>query len=506
MINPFDISDIFTYICTFIGYADIIKLELLAPKYCQIIRAYPWSHFQIVFPNIKQFTDLMNRYNFKNIKFGFNNPEKYNTTTIPNTVINKLTTCHKISIPFGIDKNLLNVLINKFNLKNDIKLIHVGITDDPVCEIELVKSNKMAIMYSDSISVIDLSSKYGYLYILKQYINQKIVQPTIANETGEYDYIRVNISYYKKHMEAKLQYSYRSLDLASSHGHVDVLDLWLRSKYKLLYTHSAIILASQNGHVHVLKWWLLSGLKLKYTTKAMDYASIHGWTDVLDWWKNSGLKLKYTVESMDFASINSHFGILDWWKNSGLFLKYSIRSIDIPSAYGRINVLNWWLFSGLVLSYSSAAIDVASDMACKNNWICTLEILNWWKNSGLEVRYTVDAVDRASANGHTHILDWWTNSGLELKYFTNAMDMASGNGFIHVLIWWKQSGLELRYSQKAMDMASINCCFPVLEWWKDSGLELKYSDDAIDWSDNNKNVNVKNRVKILNLWIKLYSK
>lgn len=504
--NPFDINDIFTYICTFLNFDDIIKLELLAQKYYQIVRAYPWSHFRVVFPNIKQFTDLMDRYNFKNIKFGFNNPEKYNTTTIPNAVINKLITCHKIHIPFGIDRNLLHLLINKLNLKNNIKLVHVGITNNSVCEIELIKSNKMIIRYSDSVSIIDLSSKYGYLYILKRYINPNIAQPNIADETGEYDYIRVYISYYKKHMQARLQYSYKSLDLASAHGHVDVLDLWLSSKYKLLYTHSAIILASQNGHVHVLKWWISSGLKLKYTSKAMDYASIHGCIEVLDWWKDSGLKLKYTVESMDFASINSHFNILDWWKNSGLNMKYSNRSIDIPSAYGRIIVLNWWLHSGLVLLYSSAAIDVLSDMACKNKWISPLEILNWWKNSGLELWYTIDAMDRTSGNGQIDILDWWKNSGLELKYSINAIDMASANGFINVLIWWKQSDLKLRYSRKAMDMASVNCCIPVLEWWTNSGLQLKYSDNAIDWRDNNKNVNVKDRIKILNLWIKLYSK
>src|SRR3978361_347160 len=56
---------------------------------------------------------------------------------------------------------------------------------------------------------------------------------------------------------------------------------------------------------------------------SMDAASKHDRVFVLDCWKTSGLKLEYTEVAMDAASDRNHIQVLDWWKASGLPLKYT---------------------------------------------------------------------------------------------------------------------------------------------------------------------------------------
>lgn len=44
--------------------------------------------------------------------------------------------------------------------------------------------------------------------------------------------------------------------LASTHGHVDVLDTWLKLKgSKMIFDETVLVGATRNGHAHVLEWW-----------------------------------------------------------------------------------------------------------------------------------------------------------------------------------------------------------------------------------------------------------
>ncbi|KAL9619723.1 MAG: hypothetical protein Q9160_005654 [Pyrenula sp. 1 TL-2023] len=44
--------------------------------------------------------------------------------------------------------------------------------------------------------------------------------------------------------------------LASTHGHVDVLDTWLTLKgSKMIFDETVLVGATRNGHAHVLEWW-----------------------------------------------------------------------------------------------------------------------------------------------------------------------------------------------------------------------------------------------------------
>ncbi|KAI8807947.1 hypothetical protein BJ742DRAFT_678466, partial [Cladochytrium replicatum] len=106
--------------------------------------------------------------------------------------------------------------------------------------------------------------------------------------------------------------------LASSEGHVDVLEWWKQSELQLEWTESAMDKASMRARIDVLNWWRDSGLELRWSTRAMDHSKN---VDVLEWWKSNGLDLMYDVYSIDLASQGGDNAKLEWWKNSGLELR-----------------------------------------------------------------------------------------------------------------------------------------------------------------------------------------
>lgn len=112
-----------------------------------------------------------------------------------------------------------------------------------------------------------------------------------------------------------------TMDDASSHGFIDILDWWLnyniQNNVALRYSEYAIDLASKNGHDNVLDWWIdlhrNTNIELKYTKFAIDDASSSGYVDILDWWLKSGLQLKYTEYAVNNAVSNDHVSVSHWW-------------------------------------------------------------------------------------------------------------------------------------------------------------------------------------------------
>lgn len=101
--------------------------------------------------------------------------------------------------------------------------------------------------------------------------------------------------------------------------------------------------ASRHGLIHILEWWRTSGRTLHYTAKAIDYAAS---SQVLEWWRTSGLSLCYTSLAIDEChSIEK----LEWWRTSGLELKYTNVALDLAEWNGSSAVIDWWNQSGLKL-------------------------------------------------------------------------------------------------------------------------------------------------------------
>lgn len=85
--------------------------------------------------------------------------------------------------------------------------------------------------------------------------------------------------------------------LASTHGHVDILQLWHELKgNKMIFDNQVLVGATKMGNVHVLEWWKQSGLKVEYKTCDVEEALEDGQEgerglQVRRWWARNGLNL-----------------------------------------------------------------------------------------------------------------------------------------------------------------------------------------------------------------------
>ncbi|WEW58121.1 hypothetical protein PRK78_003588 [Emydomyces testavorans] len=84
--------------------------------------------------------------------------------------------------------------------------------------------------------------------------------------------------------------------IASSHGHVPVLELWYQLKgSKIIFDNQVLVGATKNGHVEVLEWWRRSGLRVEFKTcdieEALEDAVSGAEERVRRWWERNGLNL-----------------------------------------------------------------------------------------------------------------------------------------------------------------------------------------------------------------------
>lgn len=109
-------------------------------------------------------------------------------------------------------------------------------------------------------------------------------------------------------------------------------------------------MASTAGHVQVLEWWAASGLDLKYDQHAIQQASCHGKVDVLEWWIRSGLQVKYDQDALIWATRHNRPEVLEWWDKSGLPIQYRMCDIEegLEEAIGGgAEARTWWEQKGI---------------------------------------------------------------------------------------------------------------------------------------------------------------
>lgn len=86
--------------------------------------------------------------------------------------------------------------------------------------------------------------------------------------------------------------------IASTHGHVRVLELWHRLKGpKMIFDSQVLVGPTRSGYDHVLEWWRCSGLRVEFKTcdieEALEDADpVSGAEErVRRWWARNGLNL-----------------------------------------------------------------------------------------------------------------------------------------------------------------------------------------------------------------------
>ncbi|KAK5133865.1 hypothetical protein LTR08_007196 [Meristemomyces frigidus] len=122
----------------------------------------------------------------------------------------------------------------------------------------------------------------------------------------------------------------------------------------------SICYATQSGHLPVLKWWTLSALPFPHEDTVAKLASTHGHVPILDFWHaHKTTKFSYDNQVLVGASKNGHVGVLEWWKESGLRVEYKTMDVEealedgCEGARGE-QVRRWWARNGLNLGVGTS--------------------------------------------------------------------------------------------------------------------------------------------------------
>ncbi|EME49701.1 hypothetical protein DOTSEDRAFT_40861 [Dothistroma septosporum NZE10] len=118
----------------------------------------------------------------------------------------------------------------------------------------------------------------------------------------------------------------KSICHATQNGHTEVVQWWLQSGVAFPHEDTVAKLASTHGHVDILQvWHELKGSKIIFDNQVLVGATKSGYVDVLEWWKKSGLKVEYKTCDVEEALEDGDEGergmaVRRWWARNGLNL------------------------------------------------------------------------------------------------------------------------------------------------------------------------------------------
>lgn len=134
----------------------------------------------------------------------------------------------------------------------------------------------------------------------------------------------------------------KSICFATQNGHVDVVRWWVHSGIAFPHEDTVAKLASTHGHVAILQlWYELKGSKIIFDNQVLVGATKNGHASVLEWWKQCGLKVEYKTCDVEEALEDGHEGeigmqVRRWWARNGLNLGVG------TSEWMKTKVLNAW--------------------------------------------------------------------------------------------------------------------------------------------------------------------
>lgn len=195
-----------------------------------------------------------------------------------------------------------------------------------------------------------------------------------------------------------------------------------------------------------------------YTHEAMDGASSNGHIQVLDWWlRDSELPLKYSEAALEQASGNNHLAVLEWWRVAATIDERVVlrpgRSIQYATQNGRLEVLRWWHTSGIPVCASDSVPTIASRWG-------HVEVLELWRQlkGDEKIVSEEEALIQATIHQYVDVLEWWRlfaagklpgmqGRGFKVEYRTcnieEALEDSMGKDKEGVRKWWVDNGLNL---------------------------------------------------------------
>lgn len=122
----------------------------------------------------------------------------------------------------------------------------------------------------------------------------------------------------------------------------------------------SICYATQNGHAEVVRWWLQSGIAFSHEDTVAKLASTHGHVDILQVWHElKGSKIIFDNQVLVGATKSGNCEVLEWWKKSGLKVEYKTCDIEEALEDGDegprgVEVRRWWARNGLNLGVGTS--------------------------------------------------------------------------------------------------------------------------------------------------------
>lgn len=122
----------------------------------------------------------------------------------------------------------------------------------------------------------------------------------------------------------------------------------------------SICYATQNGHTEIVRWWCQSGIPFQHEDTVAKLASTHGHVDILQLWHElKGSKMIFDNQVLVGATKSGNVLVLEWWKKSGLKVEYKTCDVEEALEDGDegergIEVRRWWARNGLNLGVGTS--------------------------------------------------------------------------------------------------------------------------------------------------------
>ncbi|PWY76947.1 hypothetical protein BO70DRAFT_353981 [Aspergillus heteromorphus CBS 117.55] len=118
----------------------------------------------------------------------------------------------------------------------------------------------------------------------------------------------------------------------------------------------SVLLAAQSGRTASLAWWDASGIPYSHGESVARIASTHGHVHVLEFWHRlKGSKMIFDTQVLVGPTKNGHDNVLEWWRRSGLRVEFKTCDIEEaledadPVSGAEQRVRKWWADNGLNL-------------------------------------------------------------------------------------------------------------------------------------------------------------
>jgi hypothetical protein len=123
----------------------------------------------------------------------------------------------------------------------------------------------------------------------------------------------------------------------------------------------SVLLAAQSGRTASLAWWDASGIPYSHAESVTRIASTHGHVHVLDfWYRLKGAKMIFDSQVLVGPTKNGHDSVLEWWRRSGLRVEFKTCDIEEaledadPVSGAEERVRRWWARNGLNLGVGTS--------------------------------------------------------------------------------------------------------------------------------------------------------